>query len=176
MPSPIETEFRIQLSPVPTHTIFGSLGSIAIAPIDWTSCLSNFGANVVPPFVDFHTPPLAAPTYTVRRSPSCTAAIEVTRPDIAADPMFRAPSPEGASESTTAEGAEARTVDALGGGAGIDAGLGPAAPSLASAGATFSPGAGFTNRRSSSTGFTVMRSQAYCDLLALELPFDPIAN
>src|SRR5205814_8018491 len=170
MPSPIETEFRIQLSPVPTHTVFGSLGSIAIAPIDCTSCLSNFGANVVPPFVDFHTPPLAAPTYTVRRSPSCTAAIEVTRPDIAADPMFRAPSPEVASESTTADTLAVRTV-AVGGGAAIDAGLGAAVPSGAdaSAGTTLSPAAGRTNRRSSSVGFTVMRSKAYCDLLALEL-------
>ena len=55
-------EFRIQLSPVPTQTVFGSFGSMAMAPIDCTGCLSNFGVNVVPPFVDFHTPPLAAPT------------------------------------------------------------------------------------------------------------------
>src|SRR6478672_10537302 len=128
MPSPIETEFRIQLSPEPTHTVFGSLGSIAIAPIDCTSCLSNFGMNVVPPFIDFHTPPLAAPTYTVSRSPSCTAAIDVTRPDIAADPMFRAPSPDVVSESTLAGDVDTRAVEAFRAGAGIDAGLGPAVP------------------------------------------------
>ncbi|MBK8283561.1 MAG: hypothetical protein IPK97_01095 [Ahniella sp.] len=35
-----------------------------MAPIDCTGCLSNTGWNVVVPSVDFHTPPLAAPTST----------------------------------------------------------------------------------------------------------------
>src|SRR5690242_3417439 len=104
--------------------------------------------------------------------------MDETRPDIAADPMFRAPSPEVASESTIADGAEARPVDNERGGAGIDAGLGADAPSVAdaSAGAAFSPGAGRTNRRSSITGFTVMRSNVYCVLFALELPLGPIPS
>ena len=62
MPSPTDTELRIHASPVPTQTLLLLLGSIAIAPIDWTGCLSNTGLNVVPPSCDFHTPPDAAPT------------------------------------------------------------------------------------------------------------------
>ena len=50
------------ISPVPTQTVFGFFGSMAIAPIDCTGCLSKTGLNVVPPFIDFQTPPLAAPT------------------------------------------------------------------------------------------------------------------
>src|SRR5213595_589111 len=99
-PSPIETLLRVHASPVPTHTTFGFLGSMVIAPIDWTGCLSNTGLNVVPPFTDFHTPPLAAPMYTVSRSPSCTASSAATRPLIAAEPILRAPKPEIVSEST----------------------------------------------------------------------------
>src|SRR6185437_12358280 len=60
-PLPIETELRIHDSPVPTQTLSWWLGSIAIAPIDITGCLSNTGLKVVPLSVDFHTPPLAAP-------------------------------------------------------------------------------------------------------------------
>jgi hypothetical protein len=59
----METELRVQLSPVPTQTFFGFDGSMAMAPIDCTGWSSNFGAKVVPPSSDFHTPPLAAPTY-----------------------------------------------------------------------------------------------------------------
>ena len=83
---------------------------MASAPIDCTSCLSNTGLNVVPPLMDFHTPPLAAPTYTVRRSPSCTAASDVTRPLIAAEPMLRAPSPAMVSESATTVTSRARAA------------------------------------------------------------------
>src|SRR5215510_2065200 len=178
MPSPSETEFRIQLSPVPTQTIFGSFGSIAIAPIDCTRSLSNFGVNVLPPFIDFHTPPLAAPTYTVSRLPSCTAATDVTRPDITAEPILRAPSPEMVSESTTTDPVAATRAVASLGGAGNDAGLGPAVPDCGanSAGTTFSPTAGLMKRRSSRTGFTVIRSHAICCLSALELFRAPTAT
>ena len=58
----METELRVQPSPEPTQTVFGFEGSTATAPIDWTGCLSKIGLNVVPPSIDFHTPPLAAPT------------------------------------------------------------------------------------------------------------------
>src|SRR5215471_14160694 len=148
MPSPSETELRIQLSPVPTQIVFGSFGSIAMAPIDCTSCLSNIGVNVVPPFIDFHTPPLAAPTYTVSRLPSCTAATEVTRPDITAEPMLRAPRPEIVSESTLGGDAAPPRVALTCGGAGSDAGLGPAVPDCVAASAvmSFSPAAGRVNR------------------------------
>src|SRR5574341_561003 len=82
MPSPTDTLLRIHDSPVPTQTTLGFLGSIVTAPIDCTGWRSKTGLNVVPPFTDFHTPPLAAP-------------------------MLRAPSPAMVSESTTAAGAVA---------------------------------------------------------------------
>src|SRR3989442_9463343 len=109
MPSPSETLLRVHDSPVPTHTTFGLVGSIVTAPMDCTGCLSNTGLYVVPPFTDFHTPPLAAPTYTVRRDPSCTAARAATRPLIAPEPMLRAPRPEIVSESTFTGCCEATT-------------------------------------------------------------------
>src|SRR6266404_7723489 len=102
MPSPTETLFRVQDSPVPTQTVFGACGSMAMAPIDCTGCLSNTGLYVVPPFTDFQTPPLAAPTYTVSRPSSLTAVTAAMRPLIAAEPIFREPKPEMASESNTA--------------------------------------------------------------------------
>ena len=43
-PLPIETELRVQLSPVPTHRVSGSFGSSARAPIDCTGCLSKMGS------------------------------------------------------------------------------------------------------------------------------------
>src|SRR5437016_9194501 len=67
MPSPTETLLRVQASPVPTQIVLGDCGSTVIAPMDSTGSLSNTGLNVVPPLVDFQTPPLAAPTYTVSR-------------------------------------------------------------------------------------------------------------
>src|SRR5437870_5697225 len=100
MPSPIEALLRVQASPLPTQTVFGFFGSMVTAPIDCTGCLSKTGLYVVPPFCDFHTPPLAAPMYTVRRDPSQTPSIAAMRPLIAAEPMLRAPRPEMVSEST----------------------------------------------------------------------------
>src|ERR1700722_1372494 len=102
MPSPIETLLRVHDSPVPTQIVFGACGSIAIAPIDCDVCLSNTGLNVVPPFTDFQTPPLAAPMYTVKRPSSFTAVSADTRPLIAAEPILRAPNPETESESNFA--------------------------------------------------------------------------
>src|SRR5690349_18229312 len=64
-PLPIETELRVQLSPVPTHITCGLVGSSATAPMDFTGCLSKTGLNVVPPSSDFHTPPEAEPTISV---------------------------------------------------------------------------------------------------------------
>ena len=95
-----------------------------------------------------------------------------------AEPMLRAPSPEMVSESTTAGEVAATRADVGLAGAESDAGLGPAVPGCvaASAGTTFSPGAGLVNRRSSSTGFTVMRSHEYCCLSALALFLAPIAT
>src|SRR5262252_4148699 len=94
MPSPTETEFRVQDSPVPTQTICGLVGSIATAPMDCTDSLSKTGLKVVAPSIDFHTPPLAAPTKRVVRPLSLRPAIAEIRPLIVADPMLRAPKPE----------------------------------------------------------------------------------
>src|SRR5438445_11364884 len=97
----MEALFRVHASPVPTQIPLGFFGSIVIAPIDWTACLSNTALKVVPPFTDFHTPPLAAPPYTVSRGPSCTAASAAIRPLISADPMLRAPRPAMHARSTS---------------------------------------------------------------------------
>src|SRR5271168_2541749 len=99
MPFPIDTLLRVHASPVPAQIVFGACGSIASAPIDCTASLLKTGLKVVPPLEDFQTPPLAAPTYTVSRPSSLTAAIAATRPLMAAEPIFRAPSPEMVSES-----------------------------------------------------------------------------
>src|SRR5579864_1243863 len=99
MPSPTETLFRVQLSPVPTQTILWLEGSMVTAPMDCTSCLSKTGLKVVAPLRDFHTPPLAAPTKTVTLPPSSTASMAATRPLMAAEPMLRADNPEMVPES-----------------------------------------------------------------------------
>src|SRR2546423_1794734 len=101
MPSPIETLLRVQASPLPTQMVLGACGSMAMAPMDCTDCLSKTGLYVVPPFTDFQTPPLAAPTYTVRRPSSLTPVTAETRPLMVAEPILRAPSPETVSESKT---------------------------------------------------------------------------
>src|ERR1041385_472654 len=94
MPSPIETLLRTQLSPVPAHTTLGLVGSVATAPMDCTAALSKTGLKVVPPFADFHTPPLAEPPNTVSRPSLLIAVTAATRPLMAADPMLRAGRPE----------------------------------------------------------------------------------
>src|ERR1700730_13938200 len=95
----METLLRVQDSPLPAEIVLGDFGSIASAPMDCAVCLSNMGLKVVPPFTDFHTPPLAAPTYTVIRPFSLTAVSAAMRPLIVAEPMLRAPRPEMESES-----------------------------------------------------------------------------
>src|SRR5262249_22725182 len=94
MPSPTDTELRIQDSPVPTHTVFGFCGSIVTAPMDCTGCSSKTGLKVVAPSEDFHTPPGAKPAYGVVLPPWSRAATAAMRPLMAAEPMLRAPSPE----------------------------------------------------------------------------------
>src|SRR5882762_4757688 len=100
MPSPIDTLLRVQASPVPTQTFFGLEGSSAIAPIDCTGCSSKTGLKVVPPSVDFQTPPLAAPTNSVTLPDgSVYPARAEIRPLMLAEPMLRAPRPEIVPES-----------------------------------------------------------------------------
>src|SRR5437763_12492281 len=95
MPSPIETLLRVHGSPVPTQTFLEFFGSRAMAPIDCTPCSSNTGRYRVPLSSDFQTPPLAAPTNNViLPEDSRVPAIAEMRPLMAAEPIFRAPSPE----------------------------------------------------------------------------------
>ena len=101
MPSPIDTELRVQVSPVPTHTVRGLVGSMAIAPIDCTGLASKTGLKVVPPSSERHTPPLAAPTNTIVFPSSFLAATAEMRPLIVAEPMLRAPRPERTPASIT---------------------------------------------------------------------------
>src|SRR5579871_5475151 len=131
MPLPIETLLRVHDSPVPTQTFCAFDGSMAIAPMDCTGCSSKTGLKVVPPSVDFHTPPLADPTNRVSRpeGSSWPASAEI-RPLIAAEPMLRAPSPEMMPASTTGD------VDADGAGVaagGVLAAAHPAAKTAPSA-------------------------------------------
>src|SRR6266542_2120624 len=152
MPSPIETELRIQDSPVPTQIVFGLEGSIVIAPIDWTGCLSKTGLKVVPPSNDFQTPPLAAPTKRVVFPPSFSAATAAIRPLIVAEPMLRAPSPERTPESKTGE----RSADGVGGAAAEDGSRVPSAARITRPIGV--PGVGKRKIASSASTFTSARS------------------
>src|SRR5882762_8433250 len=87
-PSPQEELCRLFGSPVPTHTIDGSEGAIAMSPIVETLSLSNIGSQVVPLFVLFHMPPEAVPTYTMFGLLSTTAKSSM-RPPIVAGPISR---------------------------------------------------------------------------------------
>ena len=95
-PAPTDTELRTQLSPVPTHTVSGSDGSMATAPIDcgWSS---KTGSKVTPPSFDFQTPPEAVPIHRVRVSAgpsSRTPSMAAMRPLVTAGPRARAVRPE----------------------------------------------------------------------------------
>src|SRR5215470_15500478 len=149
MPSPTETELRVQPSPVPTQIVFGFDGSIVIAPIDCTVCLSNFGSKVVPPSSDFHTPPDAAPMNTTVLPASLYAATAAMRPLIVAEPMLRAPMPATVLLSNTA--GAGFTVGAVPGGA---LSPGPGSTILS----TFWPGCGILNQVSSAAMLVSTRS------------------
>src|SRR5215472_5019812 len=62
--------------------------------MDCTSSRSKTALKVVPPFTDFQTPPLAAPTKMVMRPFSSTASSAAMRPLIVAEPILRAGRPE----------------------------------------------------------------------------------
>ncbi len=64
------------------------------APMDCTSGRSNTGLNVLPPLIDFHTPPEAGPAKMVSRPFSFTASSAEMRPLMAAEPILRAGRPE----------------------------------------------------------------------------------
>src|SRR6185436_10571615 len=100
-PLPTDIELRTLPSPVPTHTISGLAWKIATAPIAATGWSSKMGVKLSPPFVDFQSPPVAAPTYTMSGFDS-TASIAATRPLMAAGPIARAFIPASSSGSTCA--------------------------------------------------------------------------
>src|SRR5882762_1313042 len=131
MPLPMEAEFRVHASPVPTQTIFSFDGSRAMAPMDCTGCLSKTGLKVVPPSSDFQTPPLAAPTNTTVFPFSFRAVTAAMRPLIVAEPMLRTPKPLTTPESKRGAPALPRAaggvelpgftwLGASGAGAGVD--------------------------------------------------------
>src|SRR5512143_3966257 len=151
MPSPTETELRVHDSPVPTHTLLGFDGSIVIAPIDCTLALSNTGLKVVPPSIDFQTPPDAAPTKIVVLPFTFMPVTAAMRPLIVADPMLRMPRPETTPESATTGAA------LFGRGAtAFDAGAGPLGGRIVRA--SFVPAAGKRKSASSRGTFASARS------------------
>src|ERR1051326_6631230 len=80
MPSPIMSMSRTaQPSPVPAHTTLGLVCDTARDPIAWDDSLSNVGFHVVPPSLDFHTPPDAAAAQKPPGWPA-TAAAAAIRP------------------------------------------------------------------------------------------------
>ncbi|MFT3917410.1 MAG: hypothetical protein QM704_25990 [Anaeromyxobacteraceae bacterium] len=139
---------------MPTQTRRGSLGSMAMAPIDCTPARSKTGRKVVPPSVDFHTPPLAAPAKIVVLPSTLRAATADTRPLITAAPTLRAPRPESTPASTRAgpaaagaAGAAARDTSAAAGRAGRAGGAAaPGKRKVASSSAAFASARSTTAR------------------------------
>ncbi len=88
---------RESSSPVPAHTVSGSLGAIARSPIETTRSLSKTGRNVVPLLVVFQIP-LVAPATKKVFVPGIPST-SVTRPDMFAGPIERQRSPAMKAES-----------------------------------------------------------------------------
>src|SRR5579859_6369934 len=86
MPCPTEMWLRMKDSPVPVHTIFGSLGATASEPMDATGSESKIGSQWIPPSVLLKIPPEAAPTYQMFGLPG-TPATDVAR--LPSGPMYR---------------------------------------------------------------------------------------
>ena len=170
MPLPYETELRVHDSPLPTHTFRSFEGSMVTAPIDCTGFLSKTGLNVVPPSSDFHTPPDAAPTYTVVLPLALCAATAATRPLICAEPMLRAPRPETTALSKAGGAASA----GAGGAPGGDAAAGESARKMVRT--TFAPGAGNRNASPSTSTFASARSMRKCARRGAPLGPESIAN
>src|SRR6056297_79635 len=79
-------------SPVPTQTVFGFDGSSVMAPIEYESCPSKIGFQVVPELTVFQTPPEPTATYQTLGLSGCSA-ISAIRPDMNAGPMVRSSRP-----------------------------------------------------------------------------------
>src|SRR6478672_5537810 len=93
-PSPQVELCRLFASPVPTQTMPGSLGAIAMSPMDVDRpSRSKTGDHVVPLFVERKTPPPAVPTKIVPGFPG-TASMSSMRPPNEAGPIERHGSPD----------------------------------------------------------------------------------
>ncbi len=77
---------RINDSPVPAHTMFGSLAATASEPMDATGSESKMGSQWIPPSLLLKMPPDAAPTYQMFGLPG-TPATDVAR--LPSGPMYR---------------------------------------------------------------------------------------
>src|ERR1044072_5034810 len=93
MPCPMERWLRMNDSPVPAHTMFGSLAATASEtpdrpgePMDATGSESKIGSQWIPPSVLLKMPPDAAPTYQTFGFPG-TPATDVAR--LPSGPMDR---------------------------------------------------------------------------------------
>jgi len=67
-------------SPVPTYTISGFTGSMAMEPVTSEHSVSVSGTQLAPSLVLFHTPPADVPAYSVKRSVGWNASAGA-RPD-----------------------------------------------------------------------------------------------
>src|SRR5882762_6936651 len=77
---------RTNDSPVPAHTMFGSLAATANEPMDATGSESKMGSQWIPPSVLLKMPPEAAPTYQMFGLPG-TPATDVAR--LPSGPTYR---------------------------------------------------------------------------------------
>ena len=73
-------------SPVPAHTMLGSLAATASEPMDATGSESKMGFQWIPPSVLLKMPPDAAPTYQMFGFPG-SPATDVAR--LPSGPMYR---------------------------------------------------------------------------------------
>src|SRR5690349_17180721 len=86
IPCPTEMWLRMNDSPVPAHTMFGSLAATASEPMDATGSESKMGFQWMPPSVLLKMPPDAAPTYQRFGFPG-TPATDVAR--LPSGPIYR---------------------------------------------------------------------------------------
>ncbi len=116
-------ELRESSSPVPAQMMLGSLGAIAISPIETTRWLSNTGRNVVPLLVVFQMPPVAAAMKNVFEGLGMPS-MSVIRPLMFAGPIARQRSASKRAES------RGRTASAPAEGPAPSGAAAPEAPTL----------------------------------------------
>src|SRR5258705_13346939 len=88
MPSPKLTLRWLLFSPVPSQTMFESLGSTVTAPREYAPYSSKSGVKVLPRFSVFHRLPAAAATYQTLGFFGSIATSDI-RPDVSPGPIDR---------------------------------------------------------------------------------------